>query len=150
MSYEIRFTAPSGVASEVVRIVGDSSQIDYGSWLLYSCYISPLESETQSEIQLRKREAELDLPDSNFQKVDIKDFATELDGVDMDEMGLSGFAQTFGDVINEDATEAFWNSAQVSIGLCDGLYWTITSKDSESIKRIQAELSRKLPKVKFE
>lgn len=29
MNYEIHFVAPSSAASEVVRIVGESSQLDY-------------------------------------------------------------------------------------------------------------------------
>jgi hypothetical protein len=150
MTYEFRFIATSGVASEIVRIVGDSTQIEHGAWLLHSCYISPLKAKKQNEIRLRKREAELDSPNLAFQRVDIKDFSTELSGVDMDEMGISGFTQKLEDLVSEAATEEFWNSAQVHIGLCDGIYWTIASKDSNELERIQSELRRRLPKLKFE
>ncbi|HNN61832.1 MAG TPA: hypothetical protein PKH78_02270 [Candidatus Obscuribacter sp.] len=150
MNYEIHFVAPSSAASEVVRIVGESSQLDYRSWLLHSCYISTLRAQTLNETRLRNREAALEAQASLFFRIDIREFSKELDGVDMDEMGLCGFLQSIGDEIDADAIESICSTAHVSIGLCDGIYWSVHSKDAKLLQRIRGELMKGLPKLQFE
>lgn len=150
MNYEIHFVAPSSAASDVVRIVGELSQLDYRSWLLHSCYISTLRAQTLNETKLRNREAALEAQASLFFRIDIREFSKELDGVDMDEMGLCGFLQSIGDEVDADTMESIWSTAHVSIGVFDGIYWSIHSKDAKLLQRIRGELMKGLPKLKFE
>ncbi len=150
MSYEIRFIAPSGAAAEVVKVVGDLDLVDSRSWILHSCYISSLKAESKNEIKLREREIELERQAPGFQIVDINLFSKELEGVYMDEMGLSGYAET--DVVSTTvgSEEKMENSSTVSIGMFDGIYWTVSLKDSGSLIRTRLELERRIPNLKFE
>lgn len=150
MSYEIRFIAPSGVAAEVVKTVGDLGLVDCGSWILHCCYISPLKAVSKNEIKLREREIELERQDPGFQVVDINGFSKELEGVDMDEMGLCGYAEPAMVSTTGGCEERMENSSTVSICLFDGLYWTVSLKDSDSLIRTRVELERRIPNLKFE
>jgi hypothetical protein len=81
MSTELHFVARSTLANKIIRIVGDLSPIARDSWLLHSCYLNSMNTETNNEIAVRQLEAELDNYDSPSKWINIRDLATNLEGV---------------------------------------------------------------------